>query len=86
MKKQRQKFLCANMNALNQDSGLTSRIFSPKKKKKKKYKTKFIYLLIRDFFINNIKASLNLFTPTIVLKKIDSQKKNSLKYTKMINL
>ena len=85
MKKQRQKFLCANMNALNQDSGLTGRIFSQKKKKKKQ-KTKFIYLLIRDFFINNIKASLNLFTPTIVLKKIDSQKKNSLKYTKMINL
>ena len=84
MKKQRQKFLCANMNALNQDSGLTGRIFSQKKKKKQK--TKFIYLLIRDFFINNIKASLNLFTPTIVLKKIDSQKKNSLKYTKMINL
>ena len=84
MKKQRQKFLCANMNVLNQDSGLTGRIFSQKKKKKQK--TKFIYLLIRDFFINNIKASLNLFTPTIVLKKVDSQKKNSLKYTKMINL
>ena len=33
MKKQRQKFLCANMNALNQDSGLTGRIFSQKKKK-----------------------------------------------------
>ena len=42
MKKQRQKFLCANMNALNQDSGLTGRIFS---KKKKKVENK-IYLFI----------------------------------------
>ena len=43
MKKQRQKFLCANMNVLNQDSGLTGRIFSQKKKKKVENK---IYLFI----------------------------------------
>ena len=43
MKKQRQKFLCANMNVLNQDSGLTGRIFSQKKKKKSRKQNLFIY-------------------------------------------